>query len=237
MQATIILQMLASVLVEVARLCRTHNIPADHGLEHVLCVTGHVARALACRVDPLPPDRCDIVLVAAALHDVDDRKFFPANTNYENARAILDALSPMHDPEEIIEMISLVSCSSNGNDIDTSLPDYYYYPRHADRIAACGAIGVARCREYTLRKGAPLSTPDTFRATSRDDLYTPAMLARFEAYTHGGAQSASMIDHFYDKLLHLSTITGNPYFDEQLAAGQRVLEDFVLEYGRKGAVV
>lgn len=137
--------------------------------------------------------------MAAALHDVDDRKFYPDNRKYENARTILAAAQvPSHD---IIKMISLVSCSTNGNSIDPDIPDYFYYPRYADRVAACGVIGLQRCRDYSVRQGLPMYTSDTFMATCVADLYSDEMMAQFAAYSQGGKQSASMMDHMYDAAL------------------------------------
>lgn len=223
----------------VEQFCEQFNIPPDHGVEHAKQVVEHARQALIAD-NPniiMSFDHCKNVLIAAAIHDMDDRKFFPDNREYQNAKAILCRLYISgQSRDDILKMVSLVSCSSNGNHVDTALPNYFYFPRYADRIAACGKVGLQRCRDYTLRQGLPLATPETYRATCREDLYTESMMARFEAYTRGGKQSASLIDHMYDKLLHLLVVTGNSYIDQQLQDGQHILEEFVLEYGRTGVV-
>ena len=63
--------------------------------------------------------------LAALLHDADDKKYFPKNKRYENARSIMDkVLKKKADTfdialvkKEACEMISYVSASDNGNSV------------------------------------------------------------------------------------------------------------------------
>jgi hypothetical protein len=52
----------------------------------------------------------------------------------------------------------------------------------------------------------------------------------------GDVGESSFIDHFYDKLIHLSLQTGNKYIDEMSAAHMQVMFDVCLEFGKKGYI-
>jgi hypothetical protein len=72
--------------------------------------------------------------MAALLHDVDDRKYFDTQ-NYKNARDITSKVVEKEENQlKIIRMVDLVSFSKNGNNIYPNDPQWYYYPRYADRV-------------------------------------------------------------------------------------------------------
>jgi uncharacterized protein len=185
------------------------------------------------------------VQLAALLHDIDDRKFFPTSQNLDNARAILNQCYHGQEHEAlrslVLEMIHLVSCSSNGNSRD-SVPEgkeWMLIPRYADRLEQIGPIGIVRTYQYTVHKGRPLFTGDTARATTEEQLAEIARPEMFERY-QVRKTSDTMIDHFYDKLLHV----GNPdlflvksaFLRQRALKAQRCMVDFLLEFGRTGSV-
>lgn len=221
------------------------GVGPSHGIAHARDVRGIAARALAARPQRLPQPKELRVQLAALLHDADDHKYFPDNSQNQNARAVLAelvlegvALGP-DDVEHIVRMIGWVSVSKNGDAVPPGAEDWELYPRYADRLAASGWGGAYRCWHYTEEKGAPLYTDATPRAADEGDLWARvATRARYEAYR--GA-SASMIDHYYDKLLRVldqvkAQEPENEYLRKEAAARTAPLIEIALEFGRTGQV-
>jgi uncharacterized protein len=234
----------------------TNSDPShSHGFIHCLTVWKNGRRALLFEKDLSETDRLAIEL-ACILHEVDDRKFFPnkINKDYPNARKILreiilfthysdekQQVLPADDHlndfiELVIKMISLVSCSENGNNSQNVNKRWMFIPRDCDRLEASGSIGIYRCHRYTVESGKPLFTNETPRITSKEDLYKVATKERFQQY-QSNKESVSMIDHFYDKLLHLNEYpSGNEYLHKLGKERHSVVENFVLQFGKKGEI-
>ena len=98
---------------------------------------------------------------------MDDHKYFPladkaedVEIRYANAAKICrDADLPSNvSLRRILQMISWVSCSENGNNVPLEVSQSGAYhlliPRWADRLEAVGAIVVVRCYRYNQEKGA-----------------------------------------------------------------------------------
>jgi uncharacterized protein len=77
----------------------------------------------------------------------------------------------------------------------------------ADRLEALGETGVERCLAYARHKQLPLATADTLLAHTDADIDRIATPERFAAYASGRVSSVSVIDHFWDKLLHIGNMT------------------------------
>jgi uncharacterized protein len=211
-----------------------HLKPIDpsHGFEHAVTVMDIAAKAVRHHEDELTADEQMSVLLAALLHDIDDYKLFPESKDYEHAKKMMHR----HFPEleiPVIKMIKLVSCSNNGNRIDDKLPTWYYIPRWADRVEAMGVVGIKRCIEYNTAIGRSEFVPETPRATNLEELRGICSSYRFENYQIS-KQSRSMIDHMYDKLMHLSTQTNNDFIDNIMRTRQKELENYLLDFGRSG---
>jgi hypothetical protein len=72
-------------------------------------------------------------LLAALLHDADDRKLFGDKSN--NTENILKEIGVNDDRiKSIQEMIDLVSFSKNQGAVNNELPIFAYYPRYSDRL-------------------------------------------------------------------------------------------------------
>lgn len=198
------------------------------------------------------------ILLAALLHDLDDRKLFPDHKNYENARRVMKKVCESRgDPDDkaglgdrVISMISYVSTSGNGDEVPEEFKDHPWVliPRWADRLEAVGRkVGIPRCAQYTKGIRRPLFTERTKRARTEEELWKIATPERYRLYTQGGideegkerkkGESESMIDHFYDKLLHIGRVTtGNAFLDSEFAKRHTEMVQFVLKFGRTGKV-
>jgi len=216
----------------------------NHTYVHALAVAGHCIRALqhyATSDATLTMNEWNAVVIAAFLHDVDDRKF-TKSVDYENAREMISDEDSITQ-ELIIKMIDLVSCSKNGNRTDPNLPIWMYYPRWADRLESLGEQGVKTCESYNDFVGRAYYNEHTPRITNMEELKRVAPPERFENYinSNGGSGSGTttftMIDHYYDKLVHLCVKTGNTYFDKEFEERMRPIYDVVFEFGRTGTYV
>ncbi len=225
-----------------------HNIPESHGIVHALSVTENARRALDCCTN-IPEKRKELILLAALLHDADDRKYWPRDSR--NAESILqqvivDDVDDQGDNDNkqdnqdsidlVLRMIDYVSCSKNKNSIPSEAIDHpeLLYPRYADRLEALGEIGVFRCWHYAYEKKGDLFLDSTPRPKSVEEIYSAAK-GRFEQY-HGNY--SSMMDHFYDKLLHLAdfSVSGcdNSFFIEEARKRRQIIEEVCLHFGLTG---
>lgn len=209
---------------------RNHVSPC-HGIEHAKQVMAHAQLALDAVNYGITDEQKEAVLLAALLHDADDGKFFATHTNNENLRTVL-VDKPEEFVELVVQMVNWVSASKNGDNIpDQAIgKDWMLIPRYADRLEAIGMIGVKRCFIYTTNKSQPLYTEQTPRPRTEEELWEIASEERYQAYS---GSSASMIDHFYDKLLRLAVYPiRNPYFDSECNKRIKPLVDFVLKFAR-----
>lgn len=110
---------------------------------------------------------------------------------------------PSHQMALIIEMISLVACSKNGNSVVE--PRWKLVPRDADRLEALGLVGIQRWYEYSRRSGIPLMTQTTPMPTDEQQLHEVMKGRTLESYVASGGKSVSAMDHWYDKLLLIGT--------------------------------
>lgn len=220
---------------------QSYQVDESHGFAHALEVLTHAEKMLACETAPI--DSADILAVklAALLHDVDDRKLFPQNKNYENARLLLEQIVPANKAvhNKAIEMIKCVSTSANGNTIDQTLACWMLFPRFADRLEAIGPVGVTRCLAYTKHQGRPLFVTSTLTAMTEEELWKIATQERFQQYLTV-KNSLSFIDHFYDKLLHIGTVEAlgypkNSYLAHEAINRHHYMVRYVLDFWHKNA--
>ena len=211
------------------------QIDNTHGYEHALKVYNHAKKSL--NDIKLSKEKKIIVLAASLLHDVDDKKYFSDNINYQNAKKIIYK-SNIDDIliNNIVELIELVSTSANKDNIPEYISSNNEYwkliPRYSDRLEATGEIGIIRCYKYTLKKNNPLFCENTPKPKFESDVWKYASLDRFNNYN---GNSDSMIDHFYDKLLHISKpnpkYVKNKYLEEEQSKRVKPLIEICLQYG------
>lgn len=228
-------------VIMLSDICNENKVCPSHGLQHAKTVFKHTEKALQASglLPIMSKDEILAVLLAALLHDADDRKLFPKNPigAYINTRRIMEAVNSALT-ERVIQLIKLVSTADNGNTIPEEAKEHPYvlYPRYADRLEALGEIGIWRCWQFTQTSKRPFFLETTPRATSASDIKRIATPERFEQYQMTG-KSDSMIDHFYDKLLHIGHLrSGNSYFELEAATRYQQMVKFVLEFGRTGTL-
>jgi uncharacterized protein len=220
------------------------NVCESHGIDHAIDVTRIVDRALRCDPGNLTISQRLAIRLATTLHDADDSKLFPGNDT-QNARAVLARLRYNGHPFDedtialVLRMIGWVSASKNGDAIpaEAVLNPWMLMPRYADRVTAMGHTGVKRCWKYTRGIKRPLYTPETARAVDEEDLWS--RIATSERYAAYRGQSASMIDHYYDKLLHLGRALmeqDNAYFRLEARRRNLPLIEVALAFGRDGTL-
>jgi uncharacterized protein len=219
-------------------------VDKGHGTEHALKVLTHVDNALVLTKIPEKEEHRQAIRYAALLHDADDIKFFPKSLNYENARSILKKIFPRKEKLEtlVIKMIKLVSCSENGNSLE-GLDEKKYWmliPRLCDRLEAVGEIGILRTWTYNKHINRPLFLATTPKCITEEEIKNIATSERFEKYIQE-KNSESMIDHFYDKVLHISTpealyCTDNPYIKTEARKRNKIVIDFIIQFGKEGVV-
>jgi uncharacterized protein len=217
------------------KILTTHKVCPSHGIDHAVAVMNHAENALNKATFTVDTRIKNCVLLAALLHDADDRKFFPNNKDYENLRSVIHDMA-CDDVELIIRMVSLVSSSKNGDSIpeDAVRNEWLLYPRYADRLEAIGIIGVERCYQYALTSKNPLYVATTPCVTTEEDMWTVATIERYNSYK---GVSDSMIDHYYDKLLRAAMFPiRNEYFDSETNIRRKPSIDFVLMFGRNKSI-
>ena len=192
--------------------CTAHAFPEDHGVEHAKTVANH---AIACLHEfSLSPRETLLVLLACLLHDVDDHKFTHLRELVAAQRFLAMCALTGAERSLVLDMVRNVSCSANGNRVEAARPRWFYVPRDADRLEALGCVGIYRAIIYSAERGVRTHTPDTPVLAAPGEVMRHATRERYEAYARG-ATSASLIDHYYDKVLHI----------HELSSGSRTLAE------------
>lgn len=232
-----------AVLNEVKAFYKTHNeIKESHGMEHINIVFSHAQKALSAQIPLLSSEKSMKVLVASLLHDVDDKKYFPSHKKYENSIEIMTNVRiPDFQQEDILQIISFVSCSTNRNSVPdvVSENDAYWMliPRWCDRLDAVGTRGVIRCYQYSKEAGRPLSSESSPKPKNESDIWNYATPERFERYE---GDSSDMISHYYDKLLHVARpppdMVRNSYLQDMATKSSQELIQVCLKYAKSGNI-
>lgn len=209
-----------------------------HNFKHITMVACEVREALQSEEYCfLAPWQKNALVAAAYLHEVDDEKLniniigVPKEGKLPNAKTILAQYSKTEQFQSLtLEIIGLVSTRSNHNTTVDSGNKWKLLVRDADRGQTLGKVGIARCYAYTLADKKPFFTSSTPLCKTKEELWQVATPERFAEY-HG--KSSSMIDHYYDKLLHIGEVSsGDEYLRIKMERGHKKMVDFVLKFGR-----
>lgn len=183
-----------------------------HDFHHILRVE-RLAHAIA-RKENMSKEELAIIQASAYLHDViDDKLVRDTAAATKRVESLLrDAGASETEVATVLEIIANLSYSKNLTK-RYKLPKTGQIVQDADRIDALGAIGIARAFYYGGTKGNPLYDATLPRAVG-------------ELNEENYRQSASVVNHFHEKLLVLHT-TMNTAEGKRLAA-QRTA--FMKEY-------
>lgn len=225
---------LKDLLFALRLFCDEHIIDETHGFNHAIAVGENAYKAIECWNECLDINIQLMIMVASLLHDVDDRKYFPNNKNYENAKRLLNIHCNKIFSDDniriIVRMIDLVSASKNKDAIPKDITLWMLIPRYADRLEAIGVIGLKRNLQYTLDKHMPLYLDTTERLQTIEELNLVITNERYENYN---GISDSMLGHIYDKLLHIGKFPiRNNYFDNECKKRSELFINFVLKFGK-----
>ncbi len=133
-------------------------------------------------------EKCNeyIVMIAALLHDTDDRKIFETK-DYENARRIMSDCHLTEDTiDHVIDIIREISFKGTESISPKSIEGKIV--QDADRLDAMGAIGIARAFSYGGNHNRAIHIPDCQPNTNMDG-------------TEYRNNEGTTINHFYEKLL------------------------------------
>lgn len=185
----------------------------------------HIQRVYMLTKTIAKEEHCDLFVaeLGALFHDIADTKF---NKNSDADAAIITSrfLESQGTPNAVIEqvcyIINHISFRKNITNQSKLTPELAVV-MDADRLDAMGAIGIARAFSFGGHRNRPFYNPDIPPRTK---------LTRASYEQRNG----STINHFYEKLLHL-TEKMNTSTGRQLAAGrhqfmQEYLEHFFNEW-------
>ena len=199
-----------------------------HDINHCIEVTNNAKKCFASL--GLSEDEENDILVSCMLHDVDDKKVIRGRWESDYwTKYVLEKIEYKRQ-EIVLDIINLVSCSKWGDRFDYSKPLYYYITRYCDRLEAIGEIGVSRCISYNKEV---MVKESTLRANSLQSLIEIASPERYELYSTGKVLSGSVIEHCYDKLLHInlpSSFNDIPFLKNEFESRHNYIVEFVLSY-------
>jgi len=177
----------------------------------------------------------EIIIYIAFCHDLDDSKYSQKPQEHSNTRAFLNKIGKNDEyfVNEVIKGIDCVSYRKNKNNLPEEYKDrlWMLIPRYADRLEAIGYVGLFRSCEFTKEVGMKIIVDDTPEPKDYADIWNYATEERTQRYY---GTSASMIDHYFDKLLIMTKqSTFNQYLDKLLEKRTKVVLDFIIKYSQK----
>lgn len=167
-------------------------------------------RDMALRINAKEGGDQHVVELAALVHEIGDRKFYPdkAEGLAATRKVLMDAGVLGETMEKVMHIADTISFS--GGKIPESLEGKIV--QDADRMFAQGAIGIARAFAFGSKKDRMIYDPEKKVSTT--------------------------IQHFYDKLLLLkdmmNTKTGKEIAQERHEYMEDFLKQFYAEWGEKG---
>ncbi len=185
---------------------------SDHDWVHSDCV-----RRVGMSIGRVEGADLYIVELTGLLHDVDDWKF---NKTGEPIRA-RQHLEGLNVEQEIIEHVCEIISTMSFKGINAARQDMRTIEgkvvQDADRLDAIGARGIARAFTYGGHKGRRIYDPDIM----------PVMHDSFEAYKDA---EGTTLNHFYEKLLHLSSMMNTETAKMIAERRHQVIMDYLAQF-------
>lgn len=181
-------------------------------------------RRIALEIQKKEGGNCDIVELAALLHDISDHKFNGGDfeKGAELSNNILDELNVEPSTKSAVALI-VKNVSYKGSGVRDGMESLEgKIVQDADRLDAIGAIGIARTFAYGGSIGQPIYDPAV----------APLENQSKESYVN---ERTHTINHFYEKLLLLKdrmhTQTGKQIAEKRTRFMEEYLEQFYEEWG------
>lgn len=238
------LEMIRTASLMLDRLIKSYKVDSRYDINRAVRVWRHVNRSLSDTPNILQDADYLSAQLAALLYAADSRKFCNT-TNNQNARRIITQTLDRHIADvnlpfkeyvmdTTMECIDLVSCRENLNSIPPCGNLWKLLPRYANRLESMGNIGIFRAYYHARCSNDPIYVSTTPVFITQEDIIKNATVGRFLNYS-SGKKSDSMIDHFFDKLLHLSKFTENcpnEYMIKHALIRHQNMIDFLVEFSR-----
>ncbi|KYQ89622.1 hypothetical protein DLAC_09586 [Tieghemostelium lacteum] len=172
----------------------------------------------------------EMLELAAILHDVNDRKYSAKNDN------VKVFLQQNGYPEEKIATIErVIEEISFSNELENPGKDILLESKivqDSDRLDAIGAMGIARVFSYGTFAKRPLYSLTNYPSLSA---FTESQLNSTKMLTKEEYQKTSnpTINHFYDKLFHLSKMMKTKTGRELAEKRHKTMYDFVNSFNEE----
>ncbi|MDF7637299.1 HD domain-containing protein [Leuconostocaceae bacterium ESL0958] len=159
-----------------------------------------------------------ILLGAAYLHDtIDDKVVADVAASMEMVASLLQEVGlSLLIQAEIADIITHMSYSANLRQ-RYQLSQLGQYVQDADRLAALGAIGIARAFAFGGQHQRKLYDPAS----------KPVLLTDKAQYRQ---HEGTTINHFYEKLLHLAPLLNTPAGQQEGQRRTAYMKDFLREF-------
>jgi uncharacterized protein len=184
-------------------------------------------RELACRLTDETAGRMfgvdkPVVELAALLHDARDHKYSSVSGDLDVRGLLLSLGCPLEWTDAICDIVDNIGFAAElaaGPDRATSIE--FDLVSDADRLDAMGAIGVARCFSFGAVRGRMMCCPADLLG---HDLPMPTA----EEYKQG--ERGTTLQHFYEKLLKLSSMMRTDAGRRWAKSRHAFLESFVKQF-------
>ncbi|BBN04581.1 uncharacterized protein MPTK1_3g05870 [Marchantia polymorpha subsp. ruderalis] len=199
-----------------------HNVmgkwDSSHDPFHVYRVR-NLALSLAAE-EGLSPESCEIVELAALLHDIDDHKYASRDKRVEPTA---EEFLAQHRIEPIKKEAVMTIIQSMGFKEELNASSQWKYSpelavvQDADRLDAIGAIGIGRTFTFGGARNCPMFDPDVLPRTKMTK----------EEYV---STKTTTINHFHEKLLKLRDLMKSQAGRRRADGRHKFMEDFLSQF-------